>query len=183
VSLTLSKCDCKILSEVNFHATFDSSTSSLPVGNLRIYEESTMRIYLSGALTGVPNIEELKRFYEAIAELCTSMGHEIYVPHLHSDPDKHADISARLVYVMDQNQVLESELVLAYVGRPSLGVGQEIEIAKGGGIEVFLLFEKDTRVSRMTRGSPNAVAEVVFSDFDDALVKLREALTHYAGIV
>jgi 2'-5' RNA ligase len=52
-----------------------------------------MLVYVSGALTGVPNIEELKEFYEAIATLCQDMGIEAYVPHLNSDPHKHAGLS------------------------------------------------------------------------------------------
>ena len=122
-----------------------------------------MKIYLSGALTGVPNIEELKRLYEAIAALCESLGHEVYVPHLHSDPDKHAHISARKVYLMDRNQVRESDLVLAYAGRPSFGVGQEIEIASEANIDIVLFSEADKPVSRMQRGSPSVVCHIVYT--------------------
>jgi 2'-deoxynucleoside 5'-phosphate N-hydrolase len=123
-----------------------------------------MKIYLSGALTGVPNIDELKKFYEAVANLCESLGHEVYVPHLHSDPDKHAHISSKAVYSMDRKQVLASELVIAWAGRPSFGVGQEIEIASAAGIDVVLLSEADQPVSRMTRGNPAVVCHVVFSN-------------------
>lgn len=136
-----------------------------------------MKIYISGALTGVPNIVELKSFYERLAEACSDLGHEAYVPHLNSDPQKHAGLSPQQVYEMDSHQVKIADLVIAYVGVPSLGVGAELEIDNYEGVPLILLYEDDGRpVSRMARGNPAVIRHVVFSGHDEALTLIKAAL-------
>ena len=68
---------------------------------------------------------------------------------------------------MDRLQVEKSQIVLAYVGVPSLGVGQELEIAREKNIPIVLLMEKNAVISRMARGNPMVTAEIRFSDFQD----------------
>lgn len=128
--------------------------------------------YVSGALTGGDEIETLKKFYEQVAEVCVSEGIEAYVPHLISDPIGNPNMTPEEVYDLDRKQVTDSNLLIAYVGYPSLGVGQEIEIAREKNIPVVLLMEKDRRISRMARGNPAVVAEIHFTDFPDALRQL-----------
>lgn len=138
------------------------------------------RVYVSGALTGVPNISSLKNFYEAIADLCSELGMEVYVPHLNSDPKKHAGLSPSVVYEMDSHQVKTANLVIAYVGVPSLGVGQELEIAHYEDIPVILLYEAgDKPVSRMARGLPVVIRQIAFTDYPDALEQLMLVLLEF----
>ena len=80
--------------------------------------------YVSGALTGGDEIELLKHFYERIAETCKGVGIEAYVPHLVSDPIGNPNMTPDEVYDLDRRQVLASNLLVAYVGYPSLGVGR-----------------------------------------------------------
>lgn len=138
-----------------------------------------MKIYVSGALTGTLNIEDLKKFYEDIGMLCVELGHEPYIPHLHSDPIKHTNLTPKEVYTLDYEQVKLSDLVIAYIGMPSLGVGQEIEIANYEGVPIIVIYEDNKRVSRMAKGNPAIVEELVFDNFDDALIKLRTFLLSY----
>lgn len=128
--------------------------------------------YVSGALTGGDEIETLKKFYEQVAEVCVREGIEAYVPHLISDPIGNPNMTPEEVYDLDRKQVTDSNLLIAYVGYPSLGVGLEIEIAREKNIPVVLLMEKERRISRMARGNPAVVAEIHFSDFSDALRQL-----------
>ena len=130
------------------------------------------RAYVSGVLTGVDSLDELKKFYEDISRVCAAEGVAAYVPHLVTDPEKNAEITPREVYELDRLKVIESNLVIAYVGVPSLGVGQEIEIARESNIPVLLMMEKEARISRMARGNPAVIAEIRFEDFRDALKQL-----------
>ena len=134
------------------------------------------KVYISGALTGVNRPTSLKEFYESIGKLCEGFNMNPYVPHLNSDPVAHPDLSPKDVYEIDTREVSESDLVIAYVGVPSLGVGSEIEIARENEVPVILLYEKDERISRMIRGNPTIMAEISFTDFDDALQQLRASL-------
>ncbi len=135
--------------------------------------------YVSGALTGGDEIELLKHFYERIAETCKSAGIEAYIPHLVSDPIGNPNMTPDEVYDLDRRQVLASNLLVAYVGYPSLGVGQEIEIARENNIPVVMLMEKDRRISRMARGNPAVIAEIHFVDHDDALQQLSHWLKEW----
>jgi 2'-deoxynucleoside 5'-phosphate N-hydrolase len=138
-----------------------------------------IKAYVSGVLTGGSEIESLKHFYEQVAAVCMAEGIDAYVPHLVSDPTENPGMSPEEVYDIDRRQVLESNLLIAYVGLPSLGVGQEIEIAREKNIPVVLLMEKDRKISRMARGNPVIIAEIHFSDFEDALSQLAAWLREW----
>ena len=136
------------------------------------------KVYISGALTGVPQPDVVKHNYEQLGTLCQSMGLDAYVPHLHTDPVLHPNITSRAVYEADKHQVCTSDLVIACVDYPSLGVGQELEIARENGVPVILLCKKDYPLSRMARGSPGVTKEIRYEDFDDALHQVSRFLEH-----
>ncbi len=131
-----------------------------------------VKAYVSGPLTGIDNLESLKKFYVDIARVCAGEKIDAYVPHLFTDPVKNPAMTARDVYEIDREKVVSSDLVIAYVGAPSLGVGIEIEIACENNVPVLLLMENAAQVSRMARGNPGVAAEIRFQDFDDALIQL-----------
>ena len=141
------------------------------------------KVYISGALTGVPHPEATKRKYEKLGELCQALGLNAYVPHLHTDPVAHPYVTSREVYEADKFQVITSHLVIACVDYPSLGVGQEIEIAREHNVPVVLLCQKDRSLSRMARGSPGVIAEIRYEDLADALRQtsqfLEQHFSHY----
>lgn len=134
------------------------------------------RVYLSGALTGLEDPQALKSFYEALGAVCAQAGIQAYIPHLATDPLKFPHFSARDVYDLDRSQVLASDLLIAYIGVPSLGVGMELEIAHQAGIPVLLLAESGVPLSRMARGCPAVIAEILYSDQEEALQKLKDWL-------
>ena len=134
------------------------------------------KVFISGALTGIQNPDLVKGNYERLARLCEKSGLEVYVPHQHSDPLAHPHVPAQQVYEMDKYHVRTAGLVIAYVGIPSLGVGQEIEIAQTHAVPVLLLCERGRPLSRMTRGSPNVIAEIRFDDFEEALHQVKTIL-------
>jgi 2'-deoxynucleoside 5'-phosphate N-hydrolase len=139
----------------------------------------TIKVYVSGPLTAVDHIAELKLFYEKIAAVYASENIDAYVPHILTDPLKNPLMTPQEVYDLDRQHVCESDLVLAYVGLPSIGVGQELEIARENNIPIVLLMEKDAQVSRMARGNPALIAEIQFDDFHDGLSKLSRWLKEW----
>lgn len=153
------------------HATHDTITKGVGVSG---------KVYISGALTGVPNAESVKSDYERIGRLCEERGFQAYVPHLHTDPVAHARFPAKHVYTTDKYHVCSASLVIACVDIPSLGVGQEIEIARECGVPVILVYRCGHHVSRMTRGSPIIAAEVCYHDMEDALRHLSLLLEQFS---
>jgi hypothetical protein len=73
-------------------------------------------------------------------------------------------------------QIMSSDLLIAYVGTPSLGVGAGLECATAKGVPIILLYEKGARVSRIVRGIPTVIAGIQFSDCKDALTQLKSVL-------
>lgn len=140
-----------------------------------------MKVYISGALTGTSNHNQLKRFYEQLGRLCEQYGLIAYVPHLATDPVNHPHVSPHQVYALDREQVSNSNLVIAYVGQPSSGVGMEVQIAESNHIPVLLLYEQGKSVSRMIRGCPNIIGELHFKDVYDGLVQVAKFLKKLTG--
>lgn len=134
------------------------------------------KLYISGALTGIDKPIEVKAFYEAIALLCQKMEFEAYVPHLFTDPINNPDVSPYEVFKNDKHQVSKSDLVIAYLGSPSLGVGMELAYADTNNIPVILLYEEGKHISRFPRGIPSVIAEIQFNSYEDALIKLETVL-------
>jgi 2'-deoxynucleoside 5'-phosphate N-hydrolase len=137
------------------------------------------KIYISGALTSLNKSDLTKSFYEAIGVLCQGMGFVAYVPHLNTDPVQHADVSPQKVFEMDKRQVSKADLVIAYVGVPSLGVGMELAYAEVNNIPIILLYEEGKEISRFPRGIPNVISEIQFNSYGNALTQLESSLKHW----
>jgi len=136
-------------------------------------------VYIAGELSGSTTPDERKKFYEDIVEVCKDCGLSAYLPHHHTDPIKHAHISPQEVYKKDYDMISNAKLIIAYVGRPSLGVGTELEIARNNNTGIILIFHKDDRVSRMARGNPGVKKIIQYESEEDALRKLRKYLQKY----
>jgi len=135
------------------------------------------KVYIAGALTRLEDQKlNLKDFYTKIGHLCRSFGIEAFVPHEHFDPINHPDFTPKEVYQREFEEVTTADLMIAYVGEPSLGTGSEIEMAKNSNSTIILVSEKDKKVSRLVRGNPAVKYEVVFEDEDEALSQLKEIL-------
>lgn len=144
------------------------------------------KIYIAGALSEEKQktqlldfFGDLKKFYEDIGALCENLGFESFIPHLRHDPVKYPDLPSTEVYEHDIGELREADLLIAYVGLPSLGVGTELQFAKQTGIPIILLYEETKYVSRMARGNPVVIKEIIFSDFNDVLTKLYAFLKEW----
>jgi 2'-deoxynucleoside 5'-phosphate N-hydrolase len=137
-------------------------------------------IYVSGALTGVDNPLEIKDFYESIGVLCQTIGLRCYVPHVNTDPIDNPDITPQQVFETDKFEVSQADLVIAYVGIPSLGVGMELAYAEIQETPIVILYEKGKKISRFPRGIPTIIAELQFTGYEDALEQLKSILIEWS---
>jgi len=138
-----------------------------------------LKAYVSGALTGIKNAAVIKAFYEAIGSVCEELGFDAYVPHLSTDPINNPDLSPYQVFETDKHQVSTSDLVIAYLGIPSFGVGMELAYTETNTIPLILLYEQGKNISRFPRGIPTIISEIQFSSYEDALAQLRSILEQW----
>jgi 2'-deoxynucleoside 5'-phosphate N-hydrolase len=132
-----------------------------------------MRIFFAGPLTELTHTDETKAFYQKMADIALKNGHTHYWAFLHgTDPIKNPDVTPSAVYQTDLTELGKSDLMIAYIGEPTTGTGQEVEYAREHNIPVYLLFEKGKQVSRMVLGSPNVKGTIEFTGKDDALKQL-----------
>ncbi len=137
-----------------------------------------VRVHISGIITNLPK-EKKKQyldFYDQLAVVCRKHGWQPFVPHHFIDPEEFPASLPAEVYDREIRDLKEADVVIAYVGQPSLGVGMELEVAQEQNAIVILMYEKGAKVSRLIRGCPAVVHEIEFDDFPSALKKLNEAL-------
>lgn len=113
-----------------------------------------------------------------MSEVATANGYESFLAFLNgTDPELNPDVPAGDVFIADLKELEASDLMIAYLGEPSTGTGQEIEFARNHNIPVYLLYEKGVRITRMVLGSPNVNKEhIVFTNEADALAQLDTLL-------
>ena len=140
------------------------------------FESVDLKVYVSGPLTRLKD-ESIKTLYERIGDLAGTFGIAAHVPHLHTDPKANADVTPEQVYAFDSGHVKDADIVVAYVGETSLGVGMELEMARQNHALVVLISEVGTPVSRLVLGNPAVIDHVQFSDHEHALTQLREVFT------
>ena len=87
------------------------------------------KIYIGGALTHAT--KNLKNILEEAGNICQKYGIKTYIPHLGgTDPIKNPKITAYADWIKNNNIIATADIILAYVGVPSLGTGAELEIAR-----------------------------------------------------
>lgn len=138
--------------------------------------EEIKKIYISGPLTH----SDKKEIYEKIANICKSVCGDVYVPHLGgTDPIKNPEVDASVVWHKDHREVSSSDLLVAYVGEPSLGVGAEMEIARITETKIILWWFRGEKVSRMALGNPAVISKLEVLDEEDLYKKIKQELKKY----
>ncbi len=133
------------------------------------------KIYVSGELTHAG--EEIKAVYKKVAEICRPFCANNYVPHAGgTDPVRNPDISPTEVWQRDHRQVATADLLIAYVGKPSLGTGAELEIARITAANIILWWFKGERISRMALGNPAVTEQIEAISKEDLYKKLNDIL-------
>lgn len=140
-----------------------------------MFMKEISKIYVSGALTH--SGAKQRAIYEKIAKDCKYFCENIYVPHMGgTDPAKDLDVTPYDVWVKDHREVAAADLVIAYVGAPSLGVGAELEIARVTASKIILWWFKGEKISRMALGNPAVIGQIEANDEADLYEKLKRML-------
>ncbi len=138
------------------------------------------KIYISGALTIQPKGKNLRKSYENLAAVCSNFCSNVYVPHLNStDPIKDPNEVPSIVWKTDHREVASSDIVVAYVGAPSLGTGAELEIARMAASDIVVWWYKGEMVSRMCLGNPNVKYKLEVINDQDLAHQLKLVLRNY----
>lgn len=136
------------------------------------------KIYISGSLTHLQG--NIKKTYEQIEKICSRFYSDIYVPHLKgSDPILNPNVAPAVVWKNNHQEVAASDLLIAYVGQPSLGVGAELEIARITASDIIIWWFKGEKVSRMVLGNPAIKNQIEADNENDLLNKLENILNYY----
>jgi 2'-deoxynucleoside 5'-phosphate N-hydrolase len=136
-----------------------------------------MRIFFGGPLTDLKNPEQTKSFYVKLAVVAQDNGFDYYWAFQRgTDPEENPNVSPDRVYQIDTYELEKSDLMIAYVGEPSTGTGIEIEYARERNVPVYLMYEKDRRISRMLIGAPNIKGIIAYENEQDALSQLDTLL-------
>lgn len=164
----------------------DTFEVDLPDDNFELPDEfrdaERFKVYLASALTG---IEKTKSEYDAkirsvISEALTKsrycgLGYDVYDPGENTPPGSMH--SAEQVYVRDFEKTIESDLVVFYLNRGSLGMGEEAQIAAGATIPKVVIYKQGENVSRMFDGIFNpTLFTVAFSSVGDLEQQLSHAI-------
>jgi hypothetical protein len=147
--------------------------------------------------------DEHVAFIHRIAEELKAAGHDVMYALVNSDPQlasKPFDERARLCYLWDRKMVEGAQLLVAEASFPSTGLGIEMQIAENKGTPIILCFRDsgtnkvetvlyenpdhtrhnlqvgDGFVTLMALGVPTVFRVVRYSDEQDGLTKLMDAL-------
>lgn len=138
---------------------------------------------MSGALSTLTSDEysyATREIYDRVARVSESIGLRCYLPHK-SETGLARGMPHSKVYQIDHRRVVNSGAVVAYIGKASLGVGAEIEMAKNADVPVVLLFETESKVqeslSRLILGNPAVKHTIPFERPEDLEDPLKTALT------
>jgi len=114
------------------------------------------RIYFATSLTADPKYaESMKKTWNKIIKSVEKFDWDVYAPFSKTDPhSKNPDtLDSYQIRDLDHVNVLNAEVALMDLNRPSHGVGQEIEMSL---FMPTIGFSK-SRVSRMTKGMPGFI--------------------------
>ncbi|MBL7058628.1 hypothetical protein ISS03_04790 [Patescibacteria group bacterium] len=139
------------------------------------------KVYISGALTIIKADSDIKNIYENLATICENNNCTTYVPHLNgTDPIKNPQVTPFDVWKKDHLEVSTSDIVIAYVGQPSLGVGGELEMARVTNSKIILWWFKNEIVSRLPKGNPAVYAQLEVENEDELFYKIAQLLKELA---
>ncbi len=139
---------------------------------------SKLKIYFAGSIRGGREDAEL---YQQIIDNLKQYG-EVLTEHVGDDDlrvDGEKNKPDTYIHDRDMAWIRESDMVVAEVTTPSLGVGYEIAMAIQLKKRIFCFFNKKrrNRLSAMISGS-GAVRILEYDTFDDIKESLSEILLH-----
>jgi 2'-deoxynucleoside 5'-phosphate N-hydrolase len=132
------------------------------------------KIYLGGAITHAGD-EQVLQWYQDITETLEKIGYEVFLPHRDVHLPKHKD--EQDIHAINMKAIKHADLVIAYVGIPSLGVGMVLQRAQKKMIPTILLAEENSTLSEMILHTANIKTIIRFHDKEDAISQLVTQLS------
>ena len=129
-----------------------------------------VKVYFAVPLIANRELEKARR----IVGILDRLGCEV-VSKWVLDSSLSSTYTARSIYERDTNAVKQCEVLVAEASKPSHGVGMEVMLAHILGKKVICVYEKNTALSNLIRGMPDALL-VEYSSIGDLEIKLRIAI-------
>ncbi|MDB5341997.1 MAG: transcriptional regulator, family [Schlesneria sp.] len=124
------------------------------------------RVYVCGALHSAGDLTTARELYEFAADVCESCGFIAYLPHKTSDPVHHSGMSPVDVFVKDYAAVLAADVIVAFIGEASSGMGAELGIAFERNKQVIAVYEKTERPSPFILGMLSKMKTPLMSAYE-----------------
>lgn len=139
----------------------------------------SQKVYVAGGMTQATSSVERTLFYKNIARVCQQFGYEVCIPYLTREESTAPSgyFSPSEIYEWDLNQLATSDLVIAYIGVPAIGVGIELGLAACYRIPVITLAEWQTEISPMVLGHPRHFVHIEFETEEECSEALAAALS------
>jgi nucleoside 2-deoxyribosyltransferase len=137
------------------------------------------RVYISGPLHAVDDRDELRKFYEFVADICRDCGFYPYMPHTNTDPVEHQHLTSADVFSRDLEALRVADVIIAYIGRPSSGVGAELGIAFNNDKIIIAILREGEAPSRFLLGMLEAchrATTIRYRDLEHCSQILRKEL-------
>lgn len=126
-----------------------------------------MKIYFAGSIRGG---REFQKFYVEIISHLKNYGIVMteHIGNLNLDASGETDLTDVEIYIRDKNWITNSDLIVAEVSNPSLGVGYELGLAESLGKKVLCLYFNGNQnpLSAMVAGNDSFRIER-YSNSDD----------------
>ena len=139
-----------------------------------------MKLFFAGSIRGGGGYVKV---YRRIIALLTSHG-EVISEYLNENgsPGKDEKAGDALIYARATESIRHSDLVIAEVSQPSLGVGYEIALAESIGIPVIALFHRGSeyRISAMIAGNEKIIT-LPYDTFEELGALLEKQLARYSS--
>lgn len=139
---------------------------------------SNRKVYVAGPLTDPAGFQEKSKLYDLVVQVCKQNSFLPRAPHIEK---RKRDITKQVVYPAmifkwDYDCLRQVDLVVAYVGIPSIGVGMELGLAVEWSIPVITFCENNIEVSPMVLGHPTLIRHIQFMTEKELMEKLNTTL-------
>lgn len=142
----------------------------------KIIKENKKIIYISGALTHVPENE--KELYLKTKKIVDDLGSFGYAPHLYGDPLKFPGITPKDIRDVDFLWAAAiSDGSVFWLNHLSFGVGIEMAWAEMYNVPSIKIASKDVKVSRLARGMYDNAKIIQYDKVEEGLEELEKEIS------
>lgn len=121
------------------------------------------KVYICGAINGAP--PALLKLYEDLGDfLRKQLRFQVYVPHIETKKALNYENPevASAIFTLDMKGFNDADLVIAYLGEPSLGAGAELALAWSAKKQIIAFHEEGKTVSKFIQGMLKEANATVF---------------------